>query len=678
MSRSIVLAFLGSVLFCCAFISCTVSAALTPPDESSSVLKASDLATSTNRAELGEVLVSARRIPGKSVNIREWPGNATVITEKQINESNTATVPDLLEQYEGISMMDFSGFGLGADATVNLRGVVNSSRSGALVLVNGIRQNGLASDEIHWRSIPLRHIERIEILRGGSGIIYGEGAFSGVINIITKKGTDKPISVEQSVELGNYGQEKYFVSARGTTGPFSYASMYERSDLTGYRESTNSRATVITNHFGYEFSEDIHIETNILHSEDTTYFSGGITPAASQARRRQAGSFPGFSDDQTTQASLQLTGQGPYGFSMGIDAFWRFRETDTVTSFGNFASISPSRGLSLRGAHELELENFEHHFVTGIDLIDQKVSTGTRGSTFSESNKTGYGLFMEETIRLFNRASLVTGVRFDKSHFQEDITFPAFIGTLKFEGWSPKVGISLDVAEPLTVYANIARPFKAPNVFDFSVAIDFGFIGNTNLKPQQGTEYEVGIRLNDSHLGALGAHWFYSKVNDEILFNSLTFRSENFDTTRSGVELTVKPAMPIPQLTSLLTYTFLEAEFGKGPYKNKSLPGVPEHQATLHLTYKPIPKLQCSLDWMIVHDFFRINDFTNSLPGDNYGVLNLGLRYQVKPNATLHFRVENATNEEYTSFQSSNGVTVSTGENPAPQTVFAAGLTLEF
>jgi len=236
----------------------------------------------------------------------------------------------------------------------------------------------------------------------------------------------------------------------------------------------------------------------------------------------------------------------------------------------------------------------------------------------------------------------------------------------------------LDAAEPLTVYANVARPFKSPNVFDFAVAIDFGFIGNAELKPQQGTEYEVGVRLHDPHLGSLGANWFHSKVEDEILFNNLTFRSENFDTARTGVELTVKPTMPIPKLNGLFTYTFLKAEFRKGLYKDKSLPGVPEHQAALHLSYKPIPKLQCSLDWMIVHDFFRINDFTNSLPGDNYGVLNLGIRYHVKPNATLHFRVENATNEEYTSFQSSNGVTVSTGENPAPPVVFAGGITLQF
>jgi outer membrane receptor protein involved in Fe transport len=78
-----------------------------------------------------------------------------------------------------------------------------------------------------------------------------------------------------------------------------------------------------------------------------------------------------------------------------------------------------------------------------------------------------------------------------------------------------------------------------------------------------------------------------------------------------------------------------------------------------------------------VQDFFRINDFTNVLPGDNYGVLNLGVRFEYDA-CTVYATVENATNEEYTSFQSSNGVTVSTGDNPAPPMTVLVGVRITF
>ncbi|MEK7879395.1 MAG: TonB-dependent receptor, partial [candidate division NC10 bacterium] len=125
------------------------------------------------------------------------------------------------------------------------------------------------------------------------------------------------------------------------------------------------------------------------------------------------------------------------------------------------------------------------------------------------------------------------------------------------------------------------------------------------------------------------------------------------------------------------TYTFIDAEFRKGPFKENTLPGVPEHRVTANVTYEVLPKLFLSLDWLLVQDFFRINDFNNVIPGDNYGVLNLGARFEHE-RFSVYARIENVTNEEYTTFQSSNGLITSTGENPAPPISFLLGLTLKF
>ena len=652
-----------------------------PPaaDSTASSPEAQTAPASGSRTRLGEVLVSAERVPGAGPGLaaREFPGHATVVTAEEIEASGARSIPELLKFYDGVEMMDFSGFGFGADATLNLRGVVNSSRNGALVLFDGVRQNGLTGDEVHWQSLPLDQLERIEILRGGSGITYGEGAFAGVINLVTKKGADRPLVTEERLTWGNFGRQQYTLSARGASGPLTYGTSYTRHLLAGYRESTNSRGTTVTEHFGWAPASAFQVEADLLHSEDTTYFSGGITPAQSQQRRRQAGDFPGYVDDHTTQVSLDSRLLGPWGLAATIQAFVRERESDSVTAFGPLATLLPSEGLTIGGRHDLEVGALRQTLLAGIDLLAEKASTGLRSGDYSESNKAAYGLFLEDTVRLFDRVSLIGGVRFDKMHFAEDITFPAFEGTLRFEGWSPKAGISLDVADPLTLYANVARPFKAPNVFDFSVAVPFGFVGNAELQPQQGTEYEAGLRWADPRLGRFSGAWFLSRVDDEILFNALTFQNQNFDTRRMGVELSGEPVLPVPGLTVRVNYTFVEAEFRKGAFRDHTLPGTPEHQLGVHAAYEPVPGLVGSLDWLLVQDFFRINDFNNALPGDNYGVLNLGLRYTYRQ-VTVHFLIENVTNEEYTSFQSSDGLAVSTGENPAPPTAFSGGVTVEF
>ncbi|MBI3324617.1 MAG: TonB-dependent receptor [Candidatus Omnitrophica bacterium] len=621
-------------------------------------------------------LLSSSPMPGLSMPVREFPGHVTVLTAKEIRASGASSIPELLSRLAGVHVLDTNGFGLGADTGVNLRGVVNGSRTGALVLLDGVRQNRVTGDEVHWASIPLEQVERIEIIRGGGSVIYGEGALSGVIAITTKKAAEQPLQLESAGELGSYGQRKVGLSVRSRIGVFGVGAGYHRRDVTGYRESTNSRATVVTSHAACDPWPAIHIETNVLHSEDVSGFAGGITPEASEARRRQRGSFAGFFDEEISQVAIDTLVRGPQGLASGVGAFWRWRESDAVVG-GRFATITPSQGLHLRTSHHAEAGAVGHTLISGLELTDEKASTGTRGGGFSESNKQAYGLFVEETLRLFNRASVVAGLRYDKARYEEDISFPAFVGTLRFEGWSPKVGASVDVWGPVSVYADYSRPFKAPQVDDFSAVVPTGFVGNIDLQPQQADNYELGIRADDERIGHVEAHWFYMRTNDEILFNDFADQNQNFDTIRTGVELVATPKLPVPNLASQLTYTITEAEFRKGAFNDRKIPGTPEHRVTASVSYELVPRLFLTSDWLLVRNFFRINDFTNSLPGDKYGVLNLGVRYQWEA-ASLYAKIENVTNEEYTTFQSSDGSTVSTGENPAPPISVLGGFSVVF
>lgn len=643
------------------------------------LLRAADTETEpdTSPATHPEVVVSASRSPGSSLNLQEFPGHATIIPAEEIQRSGAGSLPQLLSGYAGLTALDTHGFGLGSDGGVNLRGIVNSSRTGALVLVNGIRQNRPTGDEVHWQSIPLQQIERIEIIRGGAGLGYGQGALSGVINIVLKQEAKHPFESEHTVEAGSFGHWLVTSAARGKVDPITYGASLYRREISGYRESTNSRTTTSTFDLGAAPWPNVRMRTHVLHSEDTSYFPGGMTPEASQTRRRQRGSFNGFFDEESTQVSGELKVTEVGDFSFAADAFARARETDSVFSDSRFLINTPSKGFTLRASHDVEHPDLRHGFVAAVDLLDEKSAVGSRGFKLDESNKASYGLWFEETIRLHDRVTMIGGARYDTSRFEEDISFPAFLGTLRFQGWSPLIGVSLDVAEPVTVFARYSRPFKAPDVDDFSAVVTTPFIGNLSLQPQQADDYEVGLRAHDARLGQADAAWFYNRIDDEILFNASAFQNQNMDTERIGMELSLEPASPWEPLHTRLTYTFIEAEFRKGDFRDKTIPGVPQHQFTAHASLEVIPQVWLTMDWQLVQDFFRINDFNNTLPADNYGVLNLGARWAHEP-FEVYAKVLNATNEEYTGFQSSNGTIITTGENPAPPTAFLGGVTVRF
>lgn len=639
------------------------------------------------------------RIPGRSVSASQFPGNATIITADDIQRSGAATIQEVIASAEGVAVLDTGGHGLGSDSSLSLRGVANNSRTNALVLVDGVRQNRITGDEVHWQSLPVGQVERIEIIRGGGGTTYGEGALSGVINIFTKHDSAKPLDAEAGVEFGSFGWQKYSVAARGRSRRLTYGTSYTRNLLTGYREYSAARTTTVTSHGGIEVARGIRASVNVLHSENTNSSPGGLTPAQAEARRRQAvQSRVLIFEDEIDQVSADLV-LGPWqGVTWLINGYWRQWTADSRRS-GLF-TLTPSRGLNLRSMSESRGPHLANALISGIELSDDKASTGVRGGTrVDESNRFGYGLYLEDTLTLWDRLSLVGGFRYDRFRFEEDIVaFDAlfnevnYVGTLTFEGKSPKIGLTYAaLPEALWVYGSFSRPFKAPNIDDFA-SRSSEFRGNVALRPQQANTYEIGAR------GAAGpwranAAWFVMTTKDEILFvqgipsNPFIFQNQNFDTQRFGIELAA--GIEEARWHTHLTYTYADAEFRKGQFAGNTFPGTPAHLGNINVGISPVAGLWVDLDWQIAEHFFRINDVANLFPADGFNVLNLTLAYNLpeafgrrfggaKGRAYLKF--QNLANNEYSAFQASNGSNFSTGagENPMPPFSVRWGLHVDY
>ncbi len=113
--------------------------------------------------------------------------SATVITSAELNNSAAGSLDDTLRQTPGFSLFRRSSSRVANPTTqgVTLRGVSGSGSSRTLVLADGMPLNDPFGSWVYWNRIPQAAIERVEVVRGATGDLYGAGALGGVIQILT-------------------------------------------------------------------------------------------------------------------------------------------------------------------------------------------------------------------------------------------------------------------------------------------------------------------------------------------------------------------------------------------------------------------------------------------------------------------------------------------------------------
>src|SRR6185503_19393439 len=148
------------------------------------------------------------------------------ITAEDIAASPARTLPEFLGQQAGIAMHDFFGNNA-ATTTVDLRGFGVTGQQNTLILLDGRRATDIDFTGVQWAAIPLSSIERVEILRGSGAVLYGDGATSGVINIVTRSPLEQGAALEAWGRIATFGTREGQLYGSVATGTFgANASVY--------------------------------------------------------------------------------------------------------------------------------------------------------------------------------------------------------------------------------------------------------------------------------------------------------------------------------------------------------------------------------------------------------------------------------------------------------------------
>jgi len=631
---------------------------------------------------LEEVVVTATR---DVQEIRKVPSNVTVITSKEIDQSNAQTVIDLMRDEAGVVVRDY--YGTGKTASVDIRGFGETGPLNTLVLVDGRRVNEIDLSGVDWTQIPLDQVERIEIVRGSGSVLYGDNAVGGVINIITKK-PDKPLSAKAEGVVGSYHYNKETGSVGGKWGPLSAILHAGYNATEGYRDNGFLRTRDVGGKIIYDLNEDVRFDLSGGFHRDKAGLPGGLSKVLAEMDRRATLRPDDYAETDDGYIDLGMKAKVWDVGRLEFNLSYREREVkDTFTSFSfkdtrNFITW----GFTPRYILEKPLGKFPNKLILGFDYYDSdndvdyvSVFFGTTFLNRLEVKQRSFGPYFLDEFSLLDNLLLSLGYRYQwvtYDFFQES---PRGKDKLRESESAWTIGLDHLLGQKSSAFLSVKRSFRFP-VTDELIQFFPTFQANPSMKPQTGYHYEGGVRYAFTDQVEANVTLFWIDLEDEIFFNPdpLTFANQNYPKTRrQGIEVGAK-VTPFPWFSIWGNYCYTRAKLRGGDFSGKEIPGVPRNKGSVGTEINFGKGFLLSGLVNVVCRRYYISDWANQIEKlDKYYTLDGRLSYTWK-GLKVFFGVNNITNQKYEEWGVTNGTGTIQLLYPSPERNFLGGISYTF
>lgn len=639
--------------------------------------------------EMEEVVVTATRYWQEE---REVPYNISVITDEDIKRSNAQNVADVLRTVPGVMVTNNMANPKGS--SVDIRGFGESGPSNTLVLVDGRRVNQIDISGTDWSQIPLDQVERIEVIRGGGSVLYGDNAVGGIVNIITKKGEGKPTVLAEAVG-GSYGLNIQRVASQGSLGDFRYEVHARHENTAGFRDNGNYDGQDYGARVRYDIGDLIKLDVSGNYHYDTYGLPGALSYQDLHTWADRDDTKTPDDHGWTKDYFIRFNGEVDLGAWGRLIMDTSYRDKKSNGDYVSFSAISkydiPTIEVTPRWLWEKDIGKFRNKLIAGFDYYHSDSKNEYYNALFGDPalnflssdtavQRNTWALYFHDDFSILKNLIFSCGYRYEQSNndFKGSsyfITWTSFRDKKDDSMHAWDAGLTYLFLENSKIYGRISKAYRYPAIDEYFSVWNGGL--NSLLKPQQGITYEVGVDHYFTKAIRSGLTFFRTALKDEIYLNPLTYINDNYDkTSHWGFEFSAE-AKPWKWLRLWANYTFTEAKITAGMYNGNDVPGVPHHKVNFGADITPFEGLAIDLWANYVGEQRFISDQANVVPRlDDYITANAKISYTWKF-VTAFVGVNNIFDEKYSEY----GVYSSfSGRNyyPSPGVNFSGGLSVKF
>ncbi|QSB00018.1 TonB-dependent siderophore receptor [Methylomonas sp. EFPC1] len=565
--------------------------------------------------------------------LRDIPQSVSVVKKELIESQNAFNLRDALRNVSGLTIA--AGEGGRTGDSITLRGFAASSDQ----YLDGVKDNGQYNRDTFF-------IEKAEVLKGASSILFGRGATGGVINQVAKKPTGKT-GINGSFTYGLYDFKRTAIDAETKYQDLSARLNVMYQDADSYRDYNYSNRWGIAPSFKWDINADTDLTLNLLHQQEEGVFDYGVPMYRGRPAGVPINTFYGFTDNRMMDtdvnvATVALTHRFNQDFSVknsirygdyerkylthlysgaaaysGADAgtiarsqALRLNTQENIYNQTDFVYKKPLFGFNntLMFGSEFGWEDYDFKSknstgVSRVSIFNPRLTASVTGLAYDFSGTLAtdrltqaqtYAGYVLDQFEISPEWKLLAGTRYDVFDAQQTDR----IGTADFNSsvdqWSPRGGIVWQPSKAQSYYFSYGKSFN-PSAESLSLSAN-----NANLPPEQNHNYEIGGKweLFDGKLSATAALFRLEKTNARTTSPldanlQILAGEQSTDGFEAGLAGEVLPKWDVS-----LTYAYLDSKISKSTstatgsvsglvksFEGMTAVNVPEHSGVAWSTY---------------------------------------------------------------------------------------------
>lgn len=563
----------------------------------------------------------------QQVDLQTTPAAVFVLNRDDLRRSQVTSIPDALRLVPGVQVASIDA----NKWAVSIRGFNSRAANKLLVLIDGRSIYDPLFGGVFWeaRNVPIEEIERIEVIRGPGGTLWGTNAVNGVINIITRRSKDT-------------------LGARAVVGVG-----------TEERSSVNVR-------YGWQLGDAGHARVYLAHVDKDTAFSPN---AAHDDARLLRG---GFRADLPLGRAGELMLKGDaYDSTFGANApigggqDSAHRGQNVVARWTTGRSGGPHSSLQFWYDHlefddvNLGEERHTYDLEYQYEFAERDVHRVIWGAGYrisTDNIRPGPILTLNPASRRINLSSLFAQDEISLVDRTVRLTLGAKVERNDYSGteWQPSVRLAWVPDVNQTAWAAISRAVRSPSRLEADLEAEPMLSGNPNIAAENVIAYEVGYRSRIAREAWADAALFYNEYGDLVSIEGTDLGNLGRAATL-GLEL-IGRWHPSPGLRLEAAYTYFHVDMWvEGSGENTRIAYLqdndPLHQGVLQSSWTAFPSVDVQGALRYVYEL-RAQNVPSYLTAD------IGLGWRVRDHLEFAVSARNLLDDHHPEQRSASATEV--------------------